>query len=208
MNIYEKLLAARQEIGYLQKDGKVAFGSTSYKAITDEKVMTTVRPILDKYGILMLIENINMSRNGNLTEAVISWRFVNAEDPKESILVQSAGQGSDTQDKGAGKAMTYSRKYALLNTLLIPTGEDPDKISSEELDAKEDPKPKVEIAEDKEDAYLTAMKAIAQIAELKSVTPSNLIEERSNGMFKTSVDKLTIPQLRMLFTDIKGLPNV
>lgn len=208
MNLYEKLLAARQEIGYLQKDGKVAFGSTSYKAITDEKVMTVVRPILDKYKIVTTIEHIDMSRSGTLTEAVITWRITDAENPDDFILCQSAGQGADTQDKGAGKAMTYSRKYLLLNTLLIPTGEDPDKIASEELDAKEDPKPKVEIAEDKEDAYLTAMKAIAQIAELKSVTPSNLIEERSNGMFKTSVDKLTIPQLRMLFTDIKGLPNV
>ena len=92
MNIYEKLLAARQEIGYLQKDGKVAFGSTSYKAITDEKVMTTVRPILDKYKLVMLIDSIQMSRNGSLTEAVITWRFVNAEKPDEFILVQSAGQ--------------------------------------------------------------------------------------------------------------------
>jgi hypothetical protein len=33
--------------------------------------------------------------------------------------------------------MTYSYKYLLLRTFAIPTGEDPDKISSAELDAKE-----------------------------------------------------------------------
>ena len=197
MNIYQKLLAARQEIGYLQKDGKVAFGSTSYKAITDEKVMTTVRPILDKYGIVMFVESIDMSRNGTLTEAVISWRFVNAEKPDEYILVQSAGQGADTQDKGAGKAMTYSRKYALLNTLLIPTGEDPDRISSEELDAKQDL-----------EGIVKAREKVMEIAETKAADPSELIAQRCVALFHTSFNRLTIEQLRSLYADLKGLPNV
>ena len=204
MNLFQKLLSARQEVGYLQKDGKVEFGSTKYKAITDEKVMTTVRPILDKYGIVMSIENIQMSRTGTLTEAVITWRFTNAEDPQDFLLVQSAGQGADTQDKGAGKAMTYSRKYALLNTLLIPTGEDPDRISSEELDAKlgrintEDGSPEL----------VNARSKVLQIAELKSVSPSELVADKSVEMFKTSFIKLNIDQLRLLFTDLKGMPDV
>lgn len=33
--------------------------------------------------------------------------------------------------------MTYAYKYMLLRTFAIPTGEDPDKISSEELDTKQ-----------------------------------------------------------------------
>lgn len=197
MNIYEKLLAARQEIGYLQKDGKVAFGSTSYKAITDEKVMTTVRPILDKYKLVMLIDSIQMSRNGSLTEAVITWRFVNAEKPDEFILVQSAGQGADTQDKGAGKAMTYSRKYALLNTLLIPTGEDPDKVSSEELDARQEL-----------EAVVKAREKVMEIAEQKAADPSELIAQRCVALFKVSFNRLTIEQLRNLYADLKGMPDV
>lgn len=197
MNIYEKLLAARQEIGYLQKDGKVAFGSTSYKAITDEKVMTTVRPILDKYKLVMLIDSIQMNRNGSLTECVITWRFVNVENPDESILVQSAGQGADTQDKGAGKAMTYSRKYALLNTLLIPTGEDPDKVSSEELDARQEL-----------EAVVKAREKVMEVAEHKAADPSELIAQRCVAMFKVSFNRLTIEQLRNLYADIKGMPDV
>lgn len=197
MNLFEKLLAARQEIGYLQKDGKVEFGSTKYKAITDEKVMTTVRPILDKYKIVMSIDKIDMSRNGTLTEALITWRFTDVENPDDFILVQSAGQGSDTQDKGAGKAMTYSRKYALLNTLLIPTGEDPDKISSEELDA---------ITGDNE--LVTARSKVLQLAEMKSHDPSTLISELSVSEFKHSFIELAIPQLRELFKKVRDLPDV
>lgn len=194
MNLYEKLLAARQEIGYLKKDGKVAFGNTSYNAITDEKVMTVVRPILDKYKIITTIEHIDMSRSGTLTETVITWRITDAENPDDFILCQSAGQGADTQDKGAGKAMTYSRKYLLLNTLLIPTGEDPDKIASEELDANE--------------AIVKARETVMQIAKMKAREPSELIAERCVAMFKTSFNRLTISQLRELFADLKVMPDV
>lgn len=201
MNIYQLLLEARKEIGYLQKDGKVEFGSTKYKAITDEKVMTTVRPILDKYGIVMTIESIQMSRTGVITEGIITWRLTNASDPNDYILVQSAGQGSDTQDKGAGKMTTYSRKYCLLNTLLVPSGEDPDRFSSEELDAKQkglEGNPELTNARSK----------VMQIAELKSVSPSELVAEKSVDMFNTSFIKLTIEQLRQLFTEIKGMADV
>ena len=197
MNLYEKLLAARQEIGYLQKDGKVEFGSTKYKAITDEKVMTTVRPILDKYGIVMSIENIQMSRTGTLTEAVITWRFTNAEDPQDFLLVQSAGQGADTQDKGAGKAMTYSRKYALLNTLLIPTGEDPDRISSEELDAQSDKR---------SEEIVKARLSIIDLAGKKSEDGPKLVQDTLTEIFPgTAFTDLTIDQLRNLYKAVKNV---
>ena len=197
MNLFQKLLSARQEVGYLQKDGKVEFGSTKYKAITDEKVMTTVRPILDKYGIVMSIENIQMSRTGTLTEAVITWRFTNAEDPQDFLLVQSAGQGADTQDKGAGKAMTYSRKYALLNTLLIPTGEDPDRISSEELDAQSDKR---------SEEIVKARLSIIDLAGKKSEDGPKLVQDTLTEIFPgTAFTDLTIDQLRTLYKAVKNV---
>ena len=197
MNLFQKLLSARQEVGYLQKDGKVEFGSTKYKAITDEKVMTTVRPILDKYGIVMSIENIQMSRTGTLTEAVITWRFTNAEDPQDFLLVQSAGQGADTQDKGAGKAMTYSRKYALLNTLLIPTGEDPDRISSEELDAQSDKR---------SEEIVKARLSIIDLAGRKSEDGPKLVQDTLTEIFPgTAFTDLTIDQLRNLYKAVKNV---
>lgn len=197
MNLFQKLLSARQEVGYLQKDGKVEFGSTKYKAITDEKVMTTVRPILDKYGIVMSIENIQMSRTGTLTESVITWRFTNAEDPQDFLLVQSAGQGADTQDKGAGKAMTYSRKYALLNTLLIPTGEDPDRISSEELDAQSDKR---------SEEIVKARLSIIDLAGKKSEDGPKLVQDTLTEIFPgTAFTDLTIDQLRYLYKAVKNV---
>ena len=56
-------------------------------------------------------------------------------DSEESIEIIGIGHGIDSGDKGAGKATTYAKKYALLNALLIPTGEDTDKTHSAEYEA-------------------------------------------------------------------------
>ena len=67
---------------------------------------------------------------------MLSTKIVNIDKPTEFEILASSGSGVDTQDKGVGKAMTYSYKYMLLKTFAIPTGEDPDKIGSEELDVQ------------------------------------------------------------------------
>lgn len=138
MNIYQKIQAVMQDIQYLAKDDQVSFGTTKYKAISEEKVTTTVRASMIKNGLVMFPETLDISKDGQITTVNVTYKMVNVDDPTEQIIIASCGQGSDTQDKGSGKAMTYAYKYALLRTFAIPTGEDPDKISSAELDAKQE----------------------------------------------------------------------
>lgn len=142
MNIYQRIQAVMQDIQYLAKDDQVAFGTTKYKAISEEKVTTSVRSSMIKNGLVMYPETqeISMqeiSKEKQITTVNVTYRMVNVDNPNEQIMIASSGQGSDTQDKGSGKAMTYAFKYALLRTFMIPTGEDPDKISSAELDARQ-----------------------------------------------------------------------
>ena len=66
----------------------------------------------------------------------VAYKIVNTDDPEDFTTAVSSGTGVDTQDKGVGKAMTYAYKYLLLRTFAIPTGEDPDRTASAELDAK------------------------------------------------------------------------
>lgn len=145
MNIFEKINAVMKEIEYLTKDDKVEFGTTKYKAISEEKVTTAVRNELVKQGIVILpieqqSENKELIRTEKsvnmLTSVHVKYRIQNIEDTNDYIEVESNGTGVDTQDKGVGKAMTYAYKYMLLRTFAIPTGEDPDKISSAETDEK------------------------------------------------------------------------
>ena len=145
MNIYQKINEVMKNIEYLTKDDQVAFGTTKYKAISEEKVTTAVREQLVKQGIVIIpvqqeSENKELTRTEKsvnmLTSVHTKYRIQNIDDVNDFIEVESNGTGVDTQDKGVGKAMTYAYKYMLLRTFAIPTGEDPDKISSAETDAK------------------------------------------------------------------------
>ena len=136
MNIYEKIAAIMQDVQYLAKDDRVKFGQTSYKALSEEKVTSIMRAELMKYKLVVFPIEQSASRAGNISHVDVKYRMVNVENPEEYIEIASAGDGADTQDKGSGKAMTYAFKYMWLRTFALPTGEDPDKISSDELDAK------------------------------------------------------------------------
>lgn len=137
MNIYEKIAAIMQDVQYLAKDDHVSFGSTSYKALSEEKVTSIMRAEMLKHKLVVFPVSQIANRAGNITHVDVVYRMVNVENPEESIEIASCGDGADTQDKGSGKAMTYAFKYMWLRTFALPTGEDPDKVSSAELDEKE-----------------------------------------------------------------------
>ena len=136
MNIYEKILAIMQDIQYLAKDDHVEFGKTNYQALSEEKVTAIMRAELIKYKLIVYPFQQDSNRAGNISHVDTKYRMVNVDAPDEFIEISSAGDGADSQDKGTGKAMTYAFKYMWLRTFALPTGEDPDKISSDELDDK------------------------------------------------------------------------
>jgi hypothetical protein len=149
MNLYEKIAAVMSDVAYLAKDDNVATGGgKSYKAISEEKVTSTVRTSLLKNKLVILpiaqehkrederiTDSYGKEKINRITTVNVTYRIVNTEKPEEYIDVPSSGTGVDTQDKGVGKAMTYAYKYMLLRTFAIPTGDDADKLSSDLYDA-------------------------------------------------------------------------
>jgi hypothetical protein len=160
-NLYKKISNVMAKIEYLKKDDSISTGSGSYKALSEEKVTESVRKALIEEGLVILPVEQMVSRetfttekeynntvtksNNHLTTIEVHYKIVNVDDPKEFEILVSTGTGVDTQDKGIGKAMTYAYKYMLLRTFAIPSGDDPDKISSEvytnNLEGKADKKP-------------------------------------------------------------------
>ena len=136
VQLYQKMLNVYKAVDYLQKDDQVKFGQTNYKAISEEKVTSTVRAALVENGLIVFPIEQEHKKEGNLSTVDVKYKLVDTETGEYEIIV-SSGTGSDTQDKGVGKAMTYAFKYLFLRTFAIPTGEDPDKVSSAELDEKE-----------------------------------------------------------------------
>lgn len=189
--LYQKISNVMQDVDYLQKDDQVAFGNTKYKAISEEKVTSTVRESLIKNGLVIFpIEQIH-SREGTLSTVDVKYKIVDTETGEYEILV-SSGTGADTQDKGVGKAMTYAYKYLLLRTFAIPTGEDPDKISSEELDSKELPNenksPKVNNQNKRSEAQV---KRLYAIASSKGISAADVKKALMKDYNKTQAEDLT-----------------
>jgi hypothetical protein len=151
MGLYQKIHEVMKDVQYLQKDDNVSTGGTgSYKAISEEKVTETVRASLIKHGLIILPVEQEHKRDDTpvrtektyqgkteIKETISRLSTVNTRykiidiETGEAEFVVSSGTGVDTQDKGVGKAMTYSYKYLLLRSFAIPTGDDPDKISSD-----------------------------------------------------------------------------
>lgn len=148
-NVFQRMNAVMQKVKYLCKDDKVEFKTTKYKAISEEKVTTAVRTAMVEEGLVIFPVEQHRERVGQITSVDTTYRLQNIDNPDDYIFVVSSGDGADTQDKGAGKAMTYAFKYALLRTFAIPTGEDPDKISSAELDAQEEQRKIAEVEKQK-----------------------------------------------------------
>lgn len=137
MTLYEKILAIMQNVQKLQKDDLVSFNTTKYKALSEEKVTEIMRQELIKQRIVVFPVEQSCTRTGQITHVDVKYRMVNVDDPTDFIEIASCGDGADSQDKGSGKAMTYAFKYMWLRTFALPTGEDPDKISSAQLDDEE-----------------------------------------------------------------------
>jgi hypothetical protein len=79
-----------------------------------------------KHGVVYYPLEIDLAQVGNRTQARMIVRFVSIDDATDFIDVVSAGYGIDEQDKGPGKAISYSVKYALLKCLGLESGDDPD----------------------------------------------------------------------------------
>ncbi len=67
-----------------------------------------------------------------MARVVMAYTFADV-DSGEEIVAKVAGQGLDPGDKAPYKAMTGALKYALLQSFLLATGDDPE---DERLDAR------------------------------------------------------------------------
>jgi len=123
LNIHQRLALAMKQVTYIQKEKKQGM---RYSIVSHDSVTSKVRPALLEAGIVYYPIEVQHQQSGNRTECAMTVRFVNIDDPQDFFDVETFGYGLDDQDKGPGKAMSYAVKYALLKTLGLETGDDPD----------------------------------------------------------------------------------
>jgi hypothetical protein len=113
----------QSKVDYIQKEKKQGM---RYSIVSHDAVTAKVRPHMVEAGVIYYPVWMEMSQVGNRTEMKLTVRFINVDDAQDYIDVVSAGYGIDDQDKGPGKAISYSVKYALLKALGLESGDDPD----------------------------------------------------------------------------------
>lgn len=139
--IHEAILAVQKSVPTLEKNGVGPQTQGSYKFLAVDDIVLAVRPLLDKYGVIVHAELLDHGFHYNTAlakdnervprESVQAWvkyafHFVAAEDSSEVVTVV-LGEGIDAQDKATRKATTSAWKVALIQTFSLATGEiDPD----------------------------------------------------------------------------------
>lgn len=142
-NIYKRMLDVESELRVVAKNLNVGYGTFKYRATGEADVLLAVKPLEAKHGIYSypfkrtIIKEKELEK-GYMERVETVYRFVNVDEPSDFIDITSYGDGIDTGDKGPGKAMTYSDKYALMKAYKIVTGDDPDQDPSPSEDAKKE----------------------------------------------------------------------
>ena len=142
MKTLQAILEVRKAVGGVDKDGVNKFHK--YKYATHNNVIHAVRDEMNDKGLIMYpteVSDVSLSekeKDGKKDGFVERWthkfRLCTEEDP-DGIEVAVRCAGEDKGDKTAYKGDTGAMKYALVETFLLPTDDDP------ENDGKQKPKP-------------------------------------------------------------------
>ena len=137
--IFAKMQQVMKRIDNLSKDKKLDSGG-GYRYLSEEKVTAELHEACAELGIIfapvsmeILAERDDTTQRGGLLHNVhirVGYQFTDAEDGSV-FQVMTLGEGSDSGDKAVNKAMTAAFKYALRESFLISTGDDPDDTASE-----------------------------------------------------------------------------
>ena len=154
--IYKSMCAIMKDMVAIGKDSTNQQQGFKFRSI--DAVYNALNPLMAKHGVFTTPEVLEKTREErtNAKGTVIAftclrmrYTFLAADGSSVSCVVE--GEGMDSGDKSANKAMAIAHKYALLQTFCIPTEEqkDPD---AEVHEVTPNPR-RAEIIADLETAY-------------------------------------------------------
>ena len=218
LNIYQRMNAVQKEVDYIQKGDKKV--DNKYGFVSHDQVTAKMQPYLVKHGICVVC-SVESYKNTDVdaqrwcsksnkyidfvnlrTELVLNVKFVNIDDSSDFIEVKTIGFGLDSSDKGAGKAVSYAFKYALLKNFMLETGDDPDEEQQTEvIKSKDSSSFKATDINDQykaEEKALPKMKAdqVSELLRLEPLVNANVITSTKKGLIANygSDDYSNVPE--------------
>lgn len=130
-NIYQRMAAIMLAVKAVEKTERNQQQGFMFRGI--DNVMNELHDIFADNGVFILpnvlnftTENRMTQRGGAMTFTRATIRFTFIAEDGSSVEAVTVGEAMDSGDKGMNKAMSIALKYALMQTLLIPTKEDKD----------------------------------------------------------------------------------
>ena len=138
--LHRKIAEIVEAVDFVAKDKEGPQGQ--YRYVSDAAMLQAVRGHMAQRQLTLVPRVVPESvsvvprsgKPGDVTTLVVEYILTDGESG-ESITAATVGQGFDSLDKGAYKAMTGALKYVLRQTFLIPTGDDaeaPTSVDDEE----------------------------------------------------------------------------
>lgn len=202
-NLITAVLKVMDECKGIDKSMTVGNGNSSYKGVSDKDVKLKIGQSMQKNGLVILPIDVDADTKVNSYEdqygkqkqvvfTEVKTKYLLAHSSGESITIAGFGQGTDTQDKAAGKATTYALKYTLLYTFLVATGhiDDTDNTHSDDLP----------IASNK-----PSKKPSEPSSPAPAPTPQPKADNASNGNEKASDEQIS--QLRKFVAKMPTCPE-
>jgi len=140
-SIQEAMLAIYDEVGYVQKQKGQYL---NYTFASEKEFIKALRPSMIEHGVFMFVGKMDQLNQTEYTtgkgslmlrstvHGIVTFSHISGT----QITVDAYGEGSDSGDKSLNKAMTDMYKYALRQTFMIETGDDPDKDKQEPVTKK------------------------------------------------------------------------
>lgn len=215
-NIYEALLAVYNEIGYVQKTGTNK--AQNYRFAGEAAFIEALRPVMIMNGIVCHPSGVRDTSHTVTTKGeakdgkysvwsactyVFHFHHVSSN---TGIDVEVRGEGQDFMDKASYKAATGALKYALRQTFLIETGDDPDN------DQKDDAPPKPaksvfdnaslrnKFCENVIESFESS-KTLDELATLATLNATKFADMDASG---NEHDKLAVEELRKRWAQAKS----
>lgn len=126
--IYELIGKAMAEIGAIGKDSYNSQQKYKFRGI--DAVYNALNPVLTKYGLFICPEILDQQREERTTQSggmlkytILTMRYRVFAPDGSNIEMTVVGEGMDSGDKSANKAMSVAMKYAMFQLFCIPTEE-------------------------------------------------------------------------------------
>jgi len=206
LTLAEKILDIQKNVPMVKKKG---FNSEHrYKFLQIEDAVLAVNKMLSARDLILTQQMDkwevipHTGGKGYIAKVVLHWKLEDAL-TGECRVYSVPGEGYDTTDKGTPKAITASRKQAIITIFNLPVGDNPEanSYSADREDAKAAAQgiAAKKIAEAAAKGSQGAVDAISQIEPEKKIRISR--PEEHNGNYIIVTGMIAVPQLERYFDD-------